>query len=149
MNKEYNITLNKAWSLSKEWKMAAIIWRTLDHVFVLGSFMASMLATYVAAERENDNNIIIVLSAIAAFLTLMGFACNPSKYMTNYRKAFDVLNDALISNTDVEGKLTSADGHRGIVEAIKRAEKYISKTYDVDEFCEAEQDSLHIKERKK
>ena len=50
---KYTITLEKAWSLSKEWKRAAIIWRTLDHFFVLGSFGFSMATVYLAAEVEN------------------------------------------------------------------------------------------------
>lgn len=136
--KEYTITLDKAWSLSKEWKKAAIIWRALDHIFVLGSFTASMFAAYIAAESDNGTSIIIILSSLAALLTLMGFACNPSKYMTNYRKAFDILNDALVSNTDAEGQLIKNDNRVAITDAIKRAEKYIGKTFDVDEYAEDE-----------
>ena len=132
--KEYAITLDKAWSLSKEWKKTAIIWRTLDHIFVLGSFTASIFAAYIAAESDNGTSIIIILSSLAALLTLIGFACNPSKYMTNYRKAFDILNDALVTNTDADGQLINGDnGRNTIIEAIKQGEKYIGKTFDVDE----------------
>lgn len=129
----YNITLDKAWSLSKEWCRAAIIWRTLDHLFVLGSFGFSMATVYVAAEVENANAWIIALSALSGILSMTGFACNPVKYMTNYRAAFQLLNEALVENTDEYGRLSNGpEGRRAIKRAIKKAEQYIGRTFEID-----------------
>lgn len=130
-NRKYAISINKTWALSKSWKRAAIIWRTFDHVFVLGSFAASMFAIYIAAESSNKESSIIIASAIAGLLTLMGFACNPSKYMTNYRMAFQILNAALVENTDSEGNINNNEyARKQIIDAIICGEKYIGKTYD-------------------
>ena len=129
----YNITIDKAWSLSKEWCRAAIIWRTLDHVFVLGSFGFSMATVYVAAEMENATAWIIALSALSGILSMTGFACNPVKYMTNYRAAFQLLNEALVENTDEYGRLINgSEGRRAITRAIKKAEQYIGRTFEID-----------------
>ena len=98
----YNISLKKAWALSKSWKRAAIIWRTLDHIFSIGSFAASVAVIFVSGISKNDDNTsvinlaIIFFSSLAALLTLTGFACNPTKYMTNYRMAFQLLNQSCI-----------------------------------------------------
>lgn len=125
--------IEKAWELSKSWKKAVIIWRTVEHFFVVGSFAASIITIYISAEYPDLNEIVIVLSSIAAVLTVMGFACNPTKYMTNYRMAFELLNDALVSNTDKNGNFNGTDeGWKEIVEAVKQGEKYIGKTYEVN-----------------
>lgn len=129
---KYAISVNKAWALSKSWKRASIIWRTLDHIFALGAFAASMFVTYMAAEYSNKENVIIIVSSFAALLTLMGFACNPIKYMTNYRIAFQVLNTALVENTDAKGNIKNGEkGRKAIIDAIIRGEKYIGRTYAV------------------
>lgn len=63
----------------------------------------------------------------------MGFACNPIKYMTNYRAAFQVLNAALIENTDDKGNIIDEVGGRmAIIQTIKKGEQYIGRTYDVN-----------------
>ena len=100
VNSQSAITLSKAWMLSKSWKRASIIWRFLDHFFAVGSFTASISTVYIASGVSEENPLIIVLSSIAAFLSLSGFACNPRKYMTGYRKAFQELNHALVEHTD-------------------------------------------------
>lgn len=132
-NTKYVITLDKAWSLSKRWKRTAMIWRLLDHILVMGSFASSISVVYIASEFSEAKAIIVVLSSLAALLTLMSFACNPGKYMTNYRRAFDSLNDALVSHTDTEGRLTNEEqGRKAIIEAIMQGEKYIGRTFDIE-----------------
>ena len=129
------INLEKAWRLSKSWKNAAIIWRMLEHFFTVGSFVASVIVIYVSAEYDNCKSVVIALSTLAAMLTVMEYACNPGKYMSNYRMAFEMLNSALISNTDREGNFSGGEqGWKEIGIAIERGEKYIGKTYDVS--CE-------------
>lgn len=129
--KKYIISLDKAWSLSKEWKRAAIIWRTLDHIFSIGSFLASISVIYISAANKDDT-LVIILSSIAATLTLTTFACNPGKYMSNYRSAFQILNEALVLNTDDSGMINTPDGCEIIQKAIITGEKYIGRTFDVD-----------------
>jgi len=134
----YKISLTKAWSLSKSWKRAAIIWRTLDHVFSIGSFGSSVAVIFVCGISKNDDNArliniaIIFFSSLAALLTLTGFACNPTKYMTNYRMAFQVLNQSLVENTDETGEVVGENGFVLIREAIIKGEEYIGKTFDVE-----------------
>lgn len=132
INRDKTINLKKAWWLVKYWKRAAIIGRALDHFFAVGSFVASVSVIYVSAELNSPKTIIIVLSSIAAMLTVMGYACNPTRDMVNYRIAFEVLNDALISNTDKDGNLIDDQNSWGeIAKAIIQGEKYIGKTYNV------------------
>lgn len=127
------ITLSKAWMLSKSWKRASIIWRFLDHFFAMGSFAASISTVYIASGASEDNPLIIVLSSISAFLSLSGFACNPRKYMTGYRKAFQELNHALVEHTDESGRYRSLPKDRdAVMRAIQRGERYISETYELE-----------------
>lgn len=128
------ITVDRAWKLSKCWKRHAIAWRFLDHFFALGSFAASITTVYLAGEATSDyHQHIIVLSSISAFLSMSGFACNPKKYMIGYRKAFQVLNYALLEHTDEHGKFRSLSrGRDAVIRAIQKGEVYISDTYEVD-----------------
>ena len=134
----YTISLSKAWALSKSWKRAAIIWRTLDHFFSIGSFASSVAVIFISGISNNASNPsainigIICFSSLAALLTLTGFACNPTKYMTNYRLAFQVLNQALVENTDENGRISNENGFEIIRDAITKGEQYIGQTFDVD-----------------
>lgn len=142
---EKRIDLEKAWLLSKSWKNAAIIWRTIEHFFTVGSFVASIIVIYVSAEYNNCKSVVIALSTLAAMLTVMEYACNPSKYMSNYRMVFEILNNALISNTDRNGNFSGGEqGWKEIGMAIERGEKYIGKTYDVscENYLEEDRDEL-------
>jgi len=91
-----NWDLEQAKRLAKYWKWLAIGWRMLDYIFIVGSFAASVLVIYSCAETK-DVSAIIFLSSISAIFTLMGFACKPTKHMRCYRKAFQILNAALLS----------------------------------------------------
>lgn len=127
------INLDKAWRLSKSWKKSFIIWRTLEHFFVIGSFVASIATVYITASYPKKTNIIIILSSMAAILSVVGFACNPTKYMANYRMAFELLNGALISNTNKDGIFSEKEeAWKEVMDAIKLGEKYIGKTYDIN-----------------
>ncbi len=129
---KYTINLNKAWALSKSWKNSAIIWRTLDHLFAIGAFSFSILVVYICTiEIANRDIFIVFFSSLSAVLSLVGFACNPTKYMQGYRMAFQILNDALISNTDEYGNIKSKNGYEEIGDAIKQAERYIGTTFEV------------------
>ena len=105
----------------------------LDHAFVVGSFLASIIVIFISTDAESAHIKITALSSAAAVLTLMGFACKPTKYMKNYRKAFQILDDALRSNTSKEGEFLDDDkSWQEVINAIKVGETYIGKTYDVD-----------------
>ena len=99
VKKEKKYDLESVRNLAEEWKCAAIIWRVLDHAFVVGSFLASIIVIFISTDAESAHIKITALSSAAAGLTLMGFACKPTKYMKNYRKAFQILDDALRSDT--------------------------------------------------
>lgn len=90
-----------------------------------------MGTVYVAAANPEKLIAIIILSSVAAILTLTGFACNPNKYMTGYRLAFQVLNQALIENTNIEGDFKDENSRTAVIKAIKQGEIFIGKTYDV------------------
>jgi hypothetical protein len=125
------MNLRRAWEVSKSWKRGAIIWRFLEHVFAVGAFASSIAVVYISATAENDRIQIILFSSMAAILTLMNFALNPTKYMSNYRLAFETLNAALVENTGKDGSLMYGDvSWAAIVNAIKQGETYISRTFD-------------------
>ncbi len=141
--KAYSVSIEYAWYLSKIWLRAALIWRILEHFFVLGSFATSVAVIYIAAENSNAKLSIIILSSLSAVFTLTSFACNPTQYMRCYRKAYDVLNDALVTNTDENGKqINGPEGRRRITEAIKEGEEFIGKTYGVGDERENEKDEI-------
>ena len=76
---------------------------------------------------------VIILSSLAAVLTLVSFAINPVRYIAKYRMAFQLLNAALVSSTDETGKIIdSINGVDKIRAAIIKGELYIGKTYDVE-----------------
>lgn len=127
------ININKAWELSKLWKNAAIIWRIMDHLFAIGSFSASVSVVFISTTISTSQIAIVTLSSISAILTLMGFACSPMKYMKNYRTAFQILNSALVSNTDEKGHFVGDDeAWKEIINAIIEGEKYIGKTFETE-----------------
>lgn len=141
--KVYSVSIEYAWYLSKIWLRAALIWRILGHFFVLGSFATSVAVIYIVAENSNAKLSIIVFSSLSAVLTLTSFACNPTHYMRCYRKAYDVLNDALVTNTDEDGKqVNGSEGRKQITEAIKKGEEFIGKTYGVGDERENEKDEI-------
>lgn len=143
--KAYSVSIEYAWYLSKIWLRAALVWRILEHFFVLGSFATSVAVIYIAAEDSNAKLFIIILSSLSAVFTLTSFACNPTQYMRCYRKAYDVLNDALVINTDENRKqINGSEGRKQITEAIKKGEEFIGKTYGVgDERDDEENESIH------
>lgn len=134
--KEYVVTVASASKLAKSWRNAAIIWRTLDHIFVIGSFFSSILVVYITASFPGDQAFTITLSSVAAVLTLMSFACNPAKYMMNYRLAFQTLKSALQENVDGGGNFIGGEkGRNQVVIAIKQGESYIGRTYELKSNC--------------
>lgn len=137
--------LKSAKRLLNKWKIAAIIWRVLDHTFVIGSFAASVIVIFISADAKSAHVKITAFSSLAAILTLMGFACKPTKYMKNYRKAFQLLNEALVSNTSKEGKFSDDEkAWNAVIEAIKRGEEYIGITYDLPIEDEEEHSQVRI-----
>lgn len=46
--------LSRAWEISKSWKRGAIIWRLLDHFFVVGAFAFSIAVVYLSAENGGE-----------------------------------------------------------------------------------------------
>ena len=129
MEPQKRMNVKKAWDLSKEWKRASIIWKLLDHFFAVGSFAASVSVLYVGAQSNNDS-LIILLSSIAAVFTLMGYACNPIGLMTNYRMAFEILNDALIASMNDKGEFSGKEEDwNKIQEAITAGEKHIGNVF--------------------
>lgn len=129
----YAISLSKAWSLSKLWLRTSIMWRVLTHIFAVGASAASFAVVYISKSGQNSDHIVIILSLLSALLTLVGFACNPTRYMLNYRAAFQILNDALIRNTDEEGRIIDDPaGYEAIRSAIIEGERLIDKTYEVE-----------------
>ena len=133
MGNKYAITSSNAWRLSKVWKRSAIRWRIFDYACSICSFSASVGTIYIIAEYESATALVIALSALAATLTLMSFACNPSKQTANYRAAFQVLNAALVENTDENGEIgKDPQARKAIIRAIQKGECFIGKTYDTE-----------------
>lgn len=138
----YRISLDRAWALSELWKRTAIIWRTLDHVFAIGAFSLSMLVVFISATNAGGSVPVIALSALSGILSLVGFVCNPTKYMRGYRIAYQILNEALVINTDEYGKARNGEeSYRKIRKAISIAERYIGTTYEVGK-SDKEENSL-------
>ena len=52
--------------------------------------------------------------------------------MSNYRSAFQILNEALVLNTNDSGMIKTPDGYELITKAIITGEKYIGRTFEVD-----------------
>ena len=128
---KYAISAKRAWKISKVWLKTSLVWQVVDHFLSIGSFAASVYTIYLVAEKTSSDTQIIALSSIAAVLTLMSFACNPGKYKTNYRIAFQILNAALIENTGDDGNFRE-NGRTKVEKAIILGEQYIGKTFDTD-----------------
>ncbi|MBQ6432275.1 MAG: hypothetical protein IJJ99_10435 [Oscillospiraceae bacterium] len=137
-SEKYKISLDKAWSLSKNWKRSAIMWRVFDHAFAILAFACSMIVVYVSSTQPSQTTLIIILSSVSALLTLTGFACNPSRYMKAYRYAYQILNEVLVEQTDSKGQLIDQKtSMKAIQKAIVQGEKHIGLSYDMElELCE-------------
>lgn len=136
MRDNWEMDYDSAWKLAKVWKRTTIRWRILEHFFVIGSFAASVGVIFISTTEWSTDGLVVGLSALSAIMTLTGFACHPSVDMKNYRMAFELLNAALLSQTDSEGRFNNTEeGWRIITDAIILGEKYIGKTCDAPDFA--------------
>lgn len=127
----YAITAEKAWTLSKLWNRTALIWRIVDHALTATAFFCSILVVFVESiQLENKTIFIIILSSLAALFTMVSYAVNPYEYMSNYRAAFQVLNEALMKNTDLDGRFRDDSSRQEVINAISVGESYIGRTFD-------------------
>lgn len=129
----YGISANRAWHISRKWMYAGMNWQIADHLFSIVSFATSIGTIYLVAEGKGTASAIILLSSLSAILSLMSFSCNPGKYKTNYRIAYQILNAALIEHTDENGEFKQGEEHeKAIAKALQVGEIYIGKTFDSD-----------------
>ncbi len=131
-DRDYNIDMETAWRLSKSWLHSAIIWRVIDYVISIGAFVLSMLVVYFTVEIGVDKELIVILSSASALLVLGGFALNPTKFIHNYRAAFQILNEAIVENVDENGVVVGDEGIDKIRRAIISGERRIGRTYEIE-----------------
>lgn len=132
-SEKYGLSSDRVWKISRKWMYAGMNWQIADHLFSIISFFTSIWTIYLVAEGIASASAIILLSSISALLSLMSFSCNPGKYKTNYRIAYQILNAALVEHTDENGQIKENPADRkAIVDAINLGEQYIGKTFDSD-----------------
>ena len=112
----------------KSWFWLANIWRAIDYTIIVISFLSSM--TVICSEAFNKNNnseIVMIGSVVAATFTMLGFAIEPKKHMRGYRRAYSCLYEKMIlENESPKGK------PKVICDALIEGEKIINDSYDVD-----------------
>jgi len=117
----------------KIWKNAAKFWVVVSHSINILAFGSSifviLLEYYLDDKGTNKMGWIVFQAAMAAILTFVGCALNCRNQFMRYRKAFNVLNVAMLeyyAHSDDETKLDN------IVKAIERGENIIDASYDVE-----------------
>lgn len=88
--------LDKAYSLSNIWLNAAMFWMTLEYIFVISAFEASIIVIYLTSLEANYQEI-LVYSIISLLLMVVSYEVNPKRHMRCYRKSFVNINKGINS----------------------------------------------------
>ena len=130
-----DVVLTQADSLRKIWFKSSIIWKIIDLVLAIGSFVCSIAALFVTAILDPEETplsaLIIIFSALAAIFTLACYACDSRKTSAAYRLAFQNLYRTMSEAVNQDGSV-STSGRTEIIDAINEGERIIGKTYGVD-----------------
>jgi len=113
----------------KLWRNSSIIWMLSYYVVNIFAFSSSIFVILLECFVNNNKAIIIFLSALAAILTFVSFVINFRQQYSKYRKAFNVLNVAMLDYYAHPDESKKIDG---IVGAISIGENIIDNTYDLE-----------------
>lgn len=92
--------LDKAYSLSDLWLNAAMAWMTLEYIFVISAFEASIIVIYLTSIVANHQEI-LVYSILSLLLMVVSYEVNPKRHMRCYRKSFVNINKGINSYVNV------------------------------------------------
>lgn len=118
--------------IKRLWNCSAIFWLITYHAVNILAFSSSILVILLECFSSGDERKewIVFLSAMAAILTFVACALNCKNQYPRYRKAFNVLNTALLQYYAHPDDPTKVDN---IVEAISRGEDIIDGAYDIED----------------
>ena len=117
--------------LRRVWFKAAVIWKVVDLVIVIGAFITSSLAIILGVLYPSKLLCPMVLSFMSAILTFAGLACSSGQNSSKYRQVYQLINRAVIINIDKNGDVDEK-GRSEIKKAIITGEFIIGKTYGID-----------------
>ncbi|MBQ2933302.1 MAG: hypothetical protein IJE02_01630 [Clostridia bacterium] len=117
--------------LKKIWRNSAIIWTIMDYAFTILSFITSVIVIFLQTSNFDDNKITlytIILTSISSTFIVVSFCINPRKHKMVYRKAFDIINTAILATyLSTDDKV-----YLNLAKSIKNGEKIISTSLEVE-----------------
>lgn len=113
----------------KLWRNTTIRWLVAYYAVNILAFGASILVILLECASTEKDMCVILLSAISAVLTFVSFVINFKQQIPRYRKAFNVLNAAMLDYYAHPDKPEKIDK---IVMAITKGEDMIDNSYEVE-----------------
>ena len=113
-----------------DWFHLANTWRVIDYILGILPFLVSITVVFLEAvfPTEDLKCAVIILSTVAALISLTCFVIEPKKHMRNYRKAFFEGYKCIFRND------TNSIKQAEYLDALSTGEKTIGTTYDIEEY---------------
>lgn len=116
------------------WNRTAILWLIAYYAINILAFSSAIFVILLECFIDENKAMIILLSALSSILTFVGCTINFKNQFPRYRKAFNILNEAMLEYYAHPDDMTKIDN---IVKAISKGENIIDSSYDVEQVCES------------
>lgn len=87
--------LQRTHALSQIWKISYIIWLTVYFILIGMSIFSSVIAAFIASDKDSSANQIILYSTISICFTTISLLVRPKEQASGYRYAFEQLSRVL------------------------------------------------------
>lgn len=119
--------------LQKVWRNSAIIWTIMDYTFTIVSFITSVIVIFLQASDIPDSSITlytIIFTSISSTFVVVNFCINPRKQKMVYRRAFDIINTAVLATYISTDKKV----YKNLAKSIIIGEKIIDSSFEVESY---------------
>lgn len=119
--------------LQKVWKNSAIIWTIMDYALTILSFITSVIVIFLQTTDIPDSSITlytIIFTSISSSFVVVSFCINPRKHKMVYRRAFNIINTAIIATYLAKDK----DIYKNLAKSIIIGEKIIATSLEIETF---------------
>ena len=112
----------------KLWSFSAIMWTIIYYSVNILAFASSILVILIECFSINNDLWIVLLTFLSIVFAFVGVLINFRQQFTRYRRAFNILNFAMLDYY----AHPNDDKIDAIVQAIAKGENIIDNSYDVE-----------------
>lgn len=102
----------------------SVLWLTLEYIGILIPFESSCIVLLLNAFDRQSTFTNILYSALSMVFVVLVYAINPHKHVKGYRKAYEIIEDAINRHTEAD--------NNELCNALRCAENYINMAFDID-----------------